>query len=529
MKNIYKLFFAAAFGAAFVACTDLDTEPLSSVVTSEQKAAVVAADPSKVEASVTAISANFTVYDNLGRGEDALHCDFGYPALMLMLDSKGVDMVSDDTGYNWFTYSLTYSDVTSTHVVTRMFWTTLYNQIYAANAVTAAIDPVTEDASSQYYLAQALAVRAFDYFTLAQIYQQTYVGHEDALAVPVITEENAGTAASEGLARSTVKDTYEFILKDLGTAIELLEKSGVQRSDKRYVSVDVAYALRARVYMVMNKWSEALADVEAALQSTSATPLSIDEAGKPGFIDIEDHDWLWGVLITEKDRVSTTGICNFASHMGSLNYGYASVGAWRMINKKLFAQIPESDIRRGWFLDDAATSTNLTAAQQAYAAESGVPAFGQVKFAPNGGELGTSNNANDVPLMRYEELLLMKAEAQAMSGNAAAGAETLNAFVQTYRDPDYNCTASSAADVQEAVWNQRRIEFWGEGLSWFDIMRLKKGVNRLGGGFPATAVFNFEPESAVFVYAIPHAEEQSNKLLVNNAPVTRPDPIQDEE
>ena len=46
------------------------------------------------------------------------------------------------------------------------------------------------------------------------------------------------------------------------------------------------------------------------------------------------------------------------------------------------------------------------------------------------------------------------------------------------RDPSYQCTATTPEAVQEAVWQQRRLEFVGEGMAYFDIMRLNKGVNR---------------------------------------------------
>ena len=52
--------------------------------------------------------------------------------------------------------------------------------------------------------------------------------------------------------------------------------------------------------------------------------------------------------------------------MGSLNYGYASVGAWRRISPKLYDQIPASDVRKGWFLNSEGISANLPAAAQTY-------------------------------------------------------------------------------------------------------------------------------------------------------------------
>ena len=133
--------------------------------------------------------------------------------------------------------------------------------------------------------------------------------------------------------------------------------------------------------------------------------------------------------------------------------------------------------------------------------------------------------------MRIEEMYLIMAEAQAMGGNAGTGRATLESFIQTYRDPEYTCTAASATDIQEEIYRQRRIEFWGEGLIWFDIMRLNKGVDRRGAGFPqAASVYNIEPGSAILLWRIPQNEINSNQALTeddNNPSAPAPTPVQD--
>lgn len=527
MKKLNKIALFALSALTLVGCADLDTEPLGKTVTADQKEEVLEADPTRIEAGVTAICSNFTVYGAVG-GEDQ-HNDFGYPAIMMLLDHRGTDLVSFDTGYNWFSYPLIYSDVQNNGVGTAIIWYTLFNQIFTANAILGVLDPETEDPTTQFYLAQALAIRAFDYFNLVQVYQHTYVGHESAPGVPLITEKNAAEVATSGVARATVEDTYTFILDDINKAIELLEATDVERADKRYVSLDVAYGIRARINLVMNNWQAAYDDAVAAINASDSKVMSINEAGKPAFIDINEKSWMWGVLITDKDRVATTGICNFPSHMGSFNYGYASVGAWRLINKKLFAAIPETDVRRNWFLDAECNSATLTKAQLDYVKNSAkCPAYTQVKYAAMGDEMGTDDNSCDVPLMRIEEMYYIAYEAQAMNGDVPGAVAALNKFVNTYRDTDYLCEATTKEEAQEAIWNQRRIEFWGEGLSWFDIKRLNKGVNRLGGGFPETAVFNFEPNADELLLPIPHAEEQYNKLIGVSETVSVPQPIPDE-
>ena len=133
--------------------------------------------------------------------------------------------------------------------------------------------------------------------------------------------------------------------------------------------------------------------------------------------------------------------------------------------------------------------------------------------------------------LRVEEMYLIKAEAEAMSGGDGKG--TLESFIKTYRDPSYSTNAASSTQVQEEVFHQRRIELWGEGLNWYDIMRLNKGVDRRGGGYPnATMIFNIPAGDGILVWRIPEAEINANPALSeadNNPAASVPAPVKDEE
>lgn len=522
-----KYIIAASIPFLLGSC--LDTEPMGSNLTADEKKEAVEANPSRLSASVNAVAAAFSQYMAVREA----HSDFGFPGIMLHLETRGVDMVSDNTGYNWFGFDLTYDNIDYTYGNNREIWNTLYNQIYAANAVVKTVDASTTDATLQYDLAQALAVRAFDYFNLIQIYQKTYsqVNPEEAKGVPVITEANQDDAATNGCSRGTVKEVYDQILSDLDQAIKLLDASGVARADKRYVNSSVAHAIRARVYLVMNRWADAASDADYVIQNSGCKPKKLNEVGVPSFNSMDESDWLWGIKIAETDRVVTSGIVNWPSHMGSLCYGYATAGGWRRINKKLYNNIPATDKRKTWFCDENATSKGLSSAQQAYLASQGAPGYTQVKFAPYKGVVGQSTNANDIPLIRIEEMYYIKAEAQAMAGDVAAGRKTLVDFVKAYRDPSYNLTASSAAGVQEACFQQRRIEFWGEGISWFDYIRLNKDFDRRGGGFEASTCYDIKAGDNALIWRIPYNEIQYNKQISaedNNPVATHPTPVADE-
>ena len=108
--KINKILTLAMASTLMVGCADLDTEPMGRDITSDQKANTVENNPEKVSASVTGITTMFSIYNNVSESHD----DFGYPSIMLYLDSRGVDMVGCDVGYNWFSFGLDFPPIPDT-------------------------------------------------------------------------------------------------------------------------------------------------------------------------------------------------------------------------------------------------------------------------------------------------------------------------------------------------------------------------------------------------------------------------------
>ena len=513
-------------------CNDLDTLPGGSTVTAEQQEEMSKTNPDVLlSTNINAIFASFKAYEPVtGRR----HNDFGYPSIMMFTDGNGFDVVSADNGYNWSGFELDFTDRVYTSNESNIVWQTLYQMIFATNDVIQKIDLDSDDPVVNFYAGQILGVRAFDYWNLAQLYQFNYVDNKDKPCVPLITEKNAIEAATDGCARATVEEVYTQIMQDLDKAIECLafaQENSEKRPDRRYLDLSVVYGLRARVNLTMGNWAAAAADAKKAIEESDAVPSSIEDASRPAFCDITEKDWMWGIIIEETDEVVESGIVNWISHMGSFNYGYCWYSGGRQINKALFNSINETDARKGWWINDTCYSKNLTPEEDYLINEYVEYApYTQVKFAPYKHELYTETNANDIPLMRIEEMYLILAEGQAMSGSADAKA-TLESFVKTYRDSAYVCPDVTGAALQDEIWRQRRIELWGEGLSWFDVLRLKKPVDRRGAGYPDEhTIFNIAPTDSILLWRIPEGEIQANKLISdsdNNPSVPTPDPVPD--
>ena len=528
-----KIILGTLAAASLGACADLDTEILNSIVSTEQKQDVLELDPAKASASVMGVYSQFSTIFSVTTD----HYDFGYPAIMIGFDSQGVDYISKNSGYNWFAMYNSLSSNAPTSIRSGMLWYYQYSQINTVNTLIGSIPADTDNDELKFFRAQGLATRSFDYWTLAQVYAFNYADHKTALCVPVITDENSQDAALNGAPRATVEEVYVQIMKDINEAITLLEESNTKASDvvsnkpKRCVSLATAYGLRARYNLTMGLYADAANDAEKAIAAFSGKPYSMEDVSKPTFTSINDDAWMWGIAIDEnQDGIAGGSIVNFPAMTCSFSHGYCDQGgAWRWCSKVLYDWIPNTDVRKGWFLDANRKSRNLSKEQQKYLDQfaTGTPSYGQdastnlmpytnVKFDSYQGVLEQSLNASDVPLMRIEEMYLIKAEGLGMSSNLEGGKQALTDFVRTYRDPSYACLASTAAEFQDEVWRQRRLELWGEGLSYFDIMRLKKPIDRRGAMYPVAWRYNVAYETPIMLFLVPDTEMTANKAITEN-------------
>ena len=130
------------------------------------------------------------------------------------------------------------------------------------------------EAQKNSLMAQARASRAFAYFRLVNFYGKPYNAATAStdLGVPLITEADVTV---EIFTRASVQEVYDFIIEDLTTAIPLLtdDFEGNRRMYKAS-----AQALLAKVYMYMNRFSEALPLFDEAL------------SGRPSRVQLFDYN-----------------------------------------------------------------------------------------------------------------------------------------------------------------------------------------------------------------------------------------------
>lgn len=521
MKYI-KLFTLAALSLAIAACSMEKINPESGTLTLEQLQDVFEKDPSKAEAQFSGMFNKMAkpkgVFPNSSRADD-----FGFIALLLSNDLEGADAIMPDSNYNWFSVCGEYTSRTPSYANPYLRYAAPYNLIADANAC------IVQFASDLNKVAQSKALRAYAYMELAPFFQVRYVDGKDLPCVPLVTEETTDFANNP---RATVGEIYDQIINDLSDAIELLSEDGMPaRTSKARIDASVAYALRARAYLMMGEHAKALEDANEVVKHY--TPASIEEVSHPSFYNITDHNWIWGY-----DMAATTAqinpYCTCTSWMSSFcgnGYGPATQ-CYLYCNNLFYDKIPATDVRKGWWVDenlysplleglewtdpDGNTAVGHDIAFLEYEDKAEFLPYSNVKFGAY--QIGTILNEEDFPFIRVEEMILIQAECEAALSHTSQAESILENFVKTYRDPEYVIDRSKS--LMDEIWFQRRLELWGEGFFVPDARRLNKPIVRTHGtgtcNVPVNFEFNIPADDPWLNMRFSDSETNTNAAIVDN-------------
>ena len=520
MKRIYLISIAVLAASGCGRINEL--EPQGGILLSDQLQNTIDIIPSRADASFngmyTKLGAPGSVFG--GTRPD----DFGFIMMAFSGDLEAADIVTANSGYNWFSACGYLTSRDPDYVNPYIRYAAPYNSIAAANDLIRSYSSTASEQETLYKLAQARAIRAFAYLNLAPYFQFSYaLGGADLPCIPLVTENTTDFTDNP---RVTVAKIYELIIEDLTFAIENLE--GYVRPDKSRIDRQTAYGLRARAWLNMEEW--ALAASDAAQAAAGYTPSTMDEVGRPSFYSLEEHNWIWGYDMTADVAASSPYATSSAWIRSFSGDGYsAATQVYSRINNLLYAQIPETDVRKGWWVDENLDSPLLADVSWNGAVGNDIPGlviddvkmpflpYTNVKFGMY--SIGGTVNDEDWPFMRVEEMILIQAEGMAKSGDAAGAKALLEEFVREYRDPAYSADAGGRS-LQDEIWYQRRVELWGEGFSNNDTRRLGKPLVRFHGGqesnFPEAFRFNMPADDPWWLMRFTSSELNTNLGITDN-------------
>jgi hypothetical protein len=323
-------------------------------------------------------------------------------------------------------------------------YATYYAWIMGCNAVLDNIDnSIGSQTEKDRVKAEALAVRAFYYFKLVNVYGEPYNRNPQALSVPL--KLNSGITPNL-MAQATVAQVYETVVNDLKEAARLMDPLPIARRDY-HINQPAIHILLSRVYLFMEKWEDAVAEASKVFDQggklMDMTGLAVN-SGTWLTYNNPEVEWLFGGNTQADQSV------------------YIPAAAFR-------ATFDQNDVRlRNGIQVQTQTFTPL------------------LTKLPTGGDLAQT--------MRTAEAVLNRAEANVQLGQLAAALKDLNDLRRTriigYTDENIG----DKATLLQAVRDERRKEFCYEGFRWFDLRRY---------GMPAiTHRYQNEPGEDILQYKL---------------------------
>lgn len=503
-KFIYILSLAGLLG--FSSCTDeLNTEPTDRV-----SGSTIFADVTSAEAAINGI---YRLMYVAGWSSSWGTENCGQTAIQLLADLMAEDHLMYSQGNGWFyeDYRLNvHGDYSNKAGRPYSIWNYYYTLISNINYVIASEETMGGDPEQKdNIIGQAYAMRAYAYFYLIQLYQQTYAGHEDAPGVPVYTEPTQ--AGSIGNPRGTVKATYKQINSDIDRAIELLK--GKTQAHISHVDYYVANGIKARICLVQHDYASAATAAAEALKKPNLSLVTIDALG--GNNSVKTADVMWGCEITADQ---TSGFASFFSHMDADAPGMYAGKAQQCISSGLYNLIPDTDGRKTlWFRGPLAEDGSGS-----------MVSYCQLKFKM----ADYTTRTGDYLLMRAEEMVLIKAEAECHQQQYSQARATI-AQLGNLRDSNFATRLAARADantyntntnaplqtLMDEILFQRRVELWGEAGRIFDLQRLALGYSRVYEGSNHTetvATKNTDVASPLFILPLPQSELDGNENITAN-------------
>lgn len=445
---------------------------------------------------------------------------------------------ANNLGWQNETRWISHTDQTS--LTNEILWYHRYNIIASANAIInqGTDGSLPETDRLREILGQAYTYRAYAYLSLVQHYAKGYlIGNPSSdPGVPILFSSDAPFTSAP---RSTVQEVYDQIKEDLNTAITYFEDATPRPTGtadaKSQLNIDVAYGLKARAALNSGDWRTA---ADAAKKARENYPLMSESDYKSGFNSTLLPEVIWGSNVIDTE---TTFFRSYFYLIANDFNGSQNRNNPKIIDRRLYHQIPDTDYRKDLFLADA-PNTNTSAANQqggfendpnytdravwnakiteikdtyGFTSAHNLHPYMHVKFLQqNSGTI----DPDDIIYMRASEMYLIEAEAEAMLGNIAAAQEALRPLGEA-RDSAYDPTVyDSQEELMEHIKFQRKVELWGEGFLYTDKIRWDEGIDHAAnGGSGASEIlyqdgFLQEKPSVNddWIFKIPQAEIDAN-------------------
>ena len=454
-KLLNPKMIAIVFLFVYTSCSDnfLNVPPQG-----QQKAEQFWVSESDATKAVNAIYANLRSWPNVAFAPIAIESMGSDDA------EKGSDP-SDATFMNDFDNFT----VTSTQGQLSDFWNGQYQNINLCNQVIDNIPSIKMDATLQTrYIAEAKFVRAYSYFRLVRAFGDVPL----RLAIPK-------DATEYNIPRTPKADVWKAIEQDLSDAAAALPQTysgaNIGRATK-----GAAIALHAKAALYQSKWTDVLTLTNQVMGMGYSLYPNFDQLFRvPNENCSESLFEIQCALVLGNNDASNSQYSQVQGVRG------VTGGGWGF-------NIPTQDLVNEFETGDPRKEATIifrgktTSSGDAIPATVTNPMYNHKSYVPFSDYVSGYNEGcqQNVRVLRYADVLLMNAEANAQSGNSAAALTSLELVRTRARGGVITLlpkvTTTDKAQLLNAIYHERRVELAMEYDRYFDVIRQGRAATVFG-------------------------------------------------
>ncbi|MFU8860467.1 MAG: RagB/SusD family nutrient uptake outer membrane protein [Cyclonatronaceae bacterium] len=400
-------------------------------------------------------------------------------------------------------------------------WSDRYTGIYRANLLLQYIDEIDFDSEEtrRIFAAEARFLRALFYFDLVRFY-----GYVPQFTRPLV-------AADIEVPQNSPEEVYNFIAQELVEIIPDL-RTNIPAAEAGRASAWAAKSMLGRVYLYHQDYAkpvfgigdlpvsrqEVLAHLEDVIQNSghALLPNFANLWGRAGNNNNEAIFSVQHITTSFGDWGFLNGsIGNWTATMSGLrgvgfNVNYAGGWSFQPVTPDLVAAFDQANDSRYFatILDPVAENVRHNAAEMFQ-----WQGFAFKKFYPRRGDTPAVNVEfnwpYNRPVVRFADVLLMAAE---------LGSPNAQDYFDQVRRRAYGDNFVQIPVTRENIMAERRLEFAGEGMRYWDLLRM--GLNTAANTINARATpdvpINFRTDR-LGLLPVPESEiNLSNQTLVQN-------------
>lgn len=372
------------------------------------------------------------------------------------------------------------------------FWISFYNVINRANDVLHNIDKLPSGELSEERIEQAKGeayfLRGLSYTYLIMMYSDYYPEKNmDGRAVPIITK-NASSREGMFVPRSSVEAVLNQIISDLDQAADLLPESWSDASKGRAIKYG-AIGMKGRLFHFLGMYDEAIVAFEEIINNSQHHLVSNFRSLFDGSNE-NNEESLFEIQYSLPDISNLNAYSYGPGPTYPWTHGNTAISGWENVDiPDESGMLLDGDPRQGatMFIEGDSVKPGSTWNAYPFSSKGYMPkkwlrVDESARFGA--GSIEFTGQIN-MTILRLADIYLMYSEALIKTnGDEGVAREYINKVRRRAYQVDVNTSSehdipASTSNFMDVIKEERYIEFFGEGIRWFDLIRWGDGPDFL--------------------------------------------------